>query len=87
MRFFARSSFEYMHRQIEQYAGDSGAGGRLLFMMPSLPAGGCPGDRRPLDVLLCRETKPRAQPSSKLRRRWPGSGWTPMSLPPEKWRT
>ncbi|MBU4401025.1 MAG: hypothetical protein KKE86_17055, partial [Planctomycetes bacterium] len=39
MRFFANSSFEYMRRQIEQYAGDSGAGGRLMFMMPSLPPG------------------------------------------------
>src|SRR5437867_10273481 len=34
MRFFAESGFQYMRRQIDRYAGP---GGKLLFMMPSLP--------------------------------------------------
>ena len=34
MRFFSQSAFEYMRRQLDRYAGP---GGKLLFMMPSLP--------------------------------------------------
>jgi DNA phosphorothioation-dependent restriction protein DptH len=36
MKFFAYSAFEYIRQQVEQQAAHSG-GGRLMFMMPSLP--------------------------------------------------
>ncbi len=37
MRLFADSGFEYIRRQIERYAENTGSGGKLMVMMPSLP--------------------------------------------------
>ena len=37
MKFFAESSFEYIRRQIEERLGQASPGGRLMFMLPSLP--------------------------------------------------
>ena len=54
MRFFARSAFEYIRQQVEQQAADKGNGGRLMFMMPSLPPDVRAGNRQPTGWLLHR---------------------------------